>query len=231
MEEKYYHSSAAFLDMKKLIIICEGPTEQYFCKQILEPHFNNLGIQIEFPLITHSNGGIVKWVHLMPQIVTNFTVDPTCFVTTFIDFYGMEAHHDFPDWGTALLEHNKAMKMNILELGMKNALPVNIRANFIPFIQLHEFEALVFSNYKALEDFYEPREADLPALKAICDANPNPETINNSILTAPSKRLQNHIPRYDKKSHGIPICEAIGLATIRNVCSGFNQWVINLEGI
>jgi hypothetical protein len=217
--------------MKKLIIICEGPTEQYFCKQILENHFKMIGIEIEFPLITHSNGGIVKWIHLMPQITTTFAADPNCFVTTFIDFYGMEAHHNFPEWASALLEPNKANKMNILENGMKNALPINLQTTFIPYIQLHEFEAIVFSDYLAFENFYEANEADFPQLKIICDSNPNPETINNSIITAPSKRLQNHIPRYDKKSHGIPICEFIGLATIRNKCTGFNNWITRLEAI
>ena len=217
--------------MKKLIIICEGPTEQYFCKQLLENHFRAIGIEIEFPLITHSNGGIVKWIHLMSQIVTNFIADPNCFVTTFIDFYGMEAHHDFPEWASALLEPDKPNKMRILERGMKNALPANAQANFIPYIQLHEFEALVFSNYLAFEAFYEANEANFPQLKIICDSNPNPETINNSITTAPSKRLQNCIPRYDKKSHGIPICESIGLGNIRNKCVGFNNWIIRLEAI
>lgn len=217
--------------MKKLIIICEGPTEQYFCKQILEDHFKNFEIEIEFPLITHSNGGIVKWMYLKLQILNHFLADSTCYVTTFIDFYGMEAHHSFPEWNSAILEADKAKKMSILESGMNNDLPLNNQSKFIPYIQLHEFEALVFSEYLAFERFYEENEANFHELKVICDSYNNPEDINNSIATAPSKRLQFCISRYDKKSHGVSICESIGLVNIRNKCPGFNEWISQLEKI
>lgn len=217
--------------MKKLIIICEGQTEQSFCKKILKDHLAQFDIEIEFPLISHSDGGIVKWVHLKAQIESTLTINPEYYVTTFIDYYGMEYHHDFPNWDITLTQPVKSDRMDTLEDGMLNDLTVGMRPQFVPFVQLHEFEALVFSDYDKFEDYYEPREANFAALRSICVANPNPETINNSPLTAPSKRLAANIRRYDKIDHGVEICELIGLNVMRSKSVRFDKWIDNLENI
>lgn len=47
--------------MKRLIIICEGATEQAFCNDVLRDYFLTKDILIEAPTIKHSNGGIVAW--------------------------------------------------------------------------------------------------------------------------------------------------------------------------
>lgn len=214
--------------MKKLIIICEGPTEKFFCKHLLEEHFKSLGIELEYPLISHSNGGIVKWKYLKPQI-ENSLIDESCYVTTFIDYYGIESHHAFPEWDTAHEESDKSRRMNILQEGMHADLSEEIKGRFIPYIQLHEFEALVFSNYAAFEDYYEEREANFVKLAEVCMQNPNPETINDSPMTAPSKRLITHIKRYNKIAHGVDLCKSIGLKTIREKCPRFNEWITKLE--
>lgn len=215
--------------MKKLIFICEGDTEQYFCKEILESHFLAKGIQIQYPLIIHSNGGIVKWEHIKTQINNHFATDNDVFITTFIDYYGMYDHHNFPDWAVAEAEPNKSSRMNILETGMKN--DVNPAIKFIPYVQLHEFEGLVFSDHAAFVNYYDPADADYTALQTICTNYPNPEDINNSKATAPSKRLLNHIPRYLKKIDGIDLLKQIGLQGVRNKCPRFNDWITALEAI
>lgn len=217
--------------MKKLIIICEGITEELFGKKILKEHFKYLNIEAEFPLISHSSGGIVKWTHLQSQIENTLAIDPYCFTTTFIDYYGIATHHKFPKWEISLSEIDKSRKMSILENGMLENIPADLQNRFIPYIQLHEFEALVFSEYASFENYYEASEANFVNLKIICNSNPNPETINNSRLTAPSKRLEDNIRRYDKKTHGIDICEMIGLPKIRAKCPRFNEWITKLENI
>jgi hypothetical protein len=143
----------------------------------------------------------------------------------------MEYHHDFPDWNITLTQPVKSDRMDTLEDGMLNDLTASMKPQFIPFVQLHEFEALVFSDYDKFEDYYEPREANFVALSAICNANPNPETINDSPLTAPSKRLSTNIRRYDKIDHGVDICELIGLVTMRTKSPRFNKWIDDLEHI
>ena len=55
---------------KKLVIICEGKTEQFFCEKILRPHFAGLDIEMNHQIIAHSNGGLVKWEFLKKTGVT-----------------------------------------------------------------------------------------------------------------------------------------------------------------
>jgi hypothetical protein len=216
---------------KKVIFICEGQTELFFCEKLLKTHFSDFDIEIEYHIISHSNGGIVKWKHLKKQIEDTLSIEGEAFVTTFIDYYGMEYHHDFPEWDTSLAEANKVNRMVILENAMLEDINPSFKSRFIPYIQLHEFEAYVFSDYNAFVNYYMPREANFTALQAICNDYPNPEEINDDILTAPSKRLDNNIYRYDKISQGVEICELIKLQGIRSKCPRFNNWIDKIENI
>jgi hypothetical protein len=58
-----------------------------------------------------------------------------------------------------------------------------------------------------------------------------PEHVNNSRLTAPSKRLIARWPRYEyaKPQFGVLIALEIGLPRIRQQCQRFDQWVSTLE--
>lgn len=215
--------------MKKLIIICEGQTEQEFCDKILKDHFSAINIDIDYPIILHSGGGIVKWPHLKHQIELHHTSDHHAFITTFIDYYGIEAHHNFPNWVLADSEAHKPRRMEILEAAMKDSLGATAQAKFIPNIQLHEFEALILSDFTAFSAYYAPSEFDAVALNALC-LNP-PETINNGRTTAPSKRLEMHIPIYDKVTDGPELAQIIGLNSIRTKCPRFNDWMTRLERI
>jgi hypothetical protein len=217
--------------MKKIIIVCEGQTEQKFCKSILQSYFLSKGIAIEFPLIQHSAGGIVKWEYLKIQIENHLMHNEEDFVTTFVDFYGIETHHEFLNWENMLIEADKNTKMDILESGMKNDIDGVLQARFLPYIQLHEFEGLVFSKFDAFLNYYEATEANFTALEQICNDNPNPEMINDSPTTAPSKRLMQYIPRYNKTTDGIELLKSTGLATVRNKCPRFDSWMNKLEAI
>ena len=147
--------------MKKLIIICEGKTELLFCSTILELYFRQINIQIEYPLISHSNGGIVKWVHLKPQIETNLLIDSTCFVTTFIDFYAIYEHHDFPDWRQSLAEPSKSIKMIVLENGMRNSIAPNLQPVLFPTYNYMNLRHLFFQTTRLLKNIMSPEKQTL----------------------------------------------------------------------
>lgn len=53
--------------MKRVIVICEGQTEQEFCNTILNPYFSAMGVFLNAPIIKHSHGGIVPWQQLSKQ--------------------------------------------------------------------------------------------------------------------------------------------------------------------
>ncbi|OMP79153.1 DUF4276 family protein [[Flexibacter] sp. ATCC 35208] len=216
--------------MKKLIIICEGQTEQMFCEYILKPYLFYKNIEVENPLIIHTGGGIVPWRILKLQIENHYISDNNAFITTFIDYYGLpQGDHNYPDWVLAHYEANKSDTMAILEAGMKNSFTQSIATQFIPYIQLHEFEALVLSDINAFNSYYEPREYNSIDLATLCALDP--ESVNDGVLTAPSKRLKKIIRGYDKVNDGYELAKLAGLTIIRNRCPRFNNWLNQLENL
>ncbi len=68
-------------------------------------------------------------------------------------------------------------------------------------------------------------------LRGIREKFQTPEDINDNSLTAPSKRIRQLIPRYNKKVHGPLIAAAAGLDAIRTECPLFDRWVMRLESL
>ena len=82
--------------MKRIIIICEGQTEQEFIKATMQHYFASKGIYLQTPLIKASRGGIVNWNKLKQEVETHLKTDKTAIVTTLIDYYGLYTKHSFP---------------------------------------------------------------------------------------------------------------------------------------
>ncbi len=216
--------------MRRIIIICEGQTEKEFCIKTLSPYFANKGIFIQSPLIKKSMGGIVKWSELKKQILLHLRSDVTAYVTTFIDYYGVYSKYNFPNWNAAEAEPNKARRMEILEAGMSNGIEDALKYRFIPYMQLHEFEGLLFNNIDVFfEQIPEDELVGVDELVTTFRHFDNPEMINNSRETSPSKRLQRIIRGYDKVVYGNIIAEAIGLEKIRLKSPRFNEWLEKME--
>jgi hypothetical protein len=218
--------------MKRIIIVNEGQTEQEFCKDLLVPHFLNKNTIIYHPTIKKTGGGIVAWETLKQQIETHLKQDQTAFVTTLIDYYGINGKLKFPKWEEAKTIVDKNERMIFLEDAMKSLIDSKLSHRFIPYIQLHEFEGLLFNNIDvfasqiALNEFRDYNEL----AQTIID-NPNPELINDGRTTAPSKRLERLIIGYNKPVYGSILAEAIGLSRIRGKCPRFNSWITSLEGL
>ena len=101
-----------------------------------------------------------------------------------------------------------------------------------PYVQMHEFEALLFSDISKFERLGDSwNNESQTRLQRICDdfKSKTPEDINNSAQTAPSKRLHAIFPGYSKIDDGPLIAEDIGLDTIRSKCPLFDQWIGELE--
>lgn len=216
--------------MTRVIIICEGETEKEFCSVILSPYFANLGIYIQSPLIKKSMGGIVKWPELKKQILLHLKNDPTAYVTTLIDYYGVYSKYNFPKWNEAEAQSNKNKRMEILEEGMKLDIDDGYRFRYIPYIQLHEFEGLLFNEIAVFyEQIPKAELVGIAELQSTFSEYSNPEMINNNRETSPSHRLKRIIKGYNKIVYGNIIAESIGLDRIRNKSPRFNEWLIKLE--
>ncbi len=217
--------------MKRILIICEGPTEVEFCKDVLVPHFLARNIHIQTPLIKKSGGGIVHWGTLHKQIQTHLQQDASCRVTTLIDYYGIHEKHQFPNWKLAHTKVDKNERMCLLEQGMKLTFEDTHRHRFVPYIQLHEFEGLLFNTIDVFVQLLTAEEfLDKPALVQTLENYPNPELINDTPENAPSYRLERYIKGYKKIVYGAILAQTIGLNRIRSKSPRFNQWITTLEG-
>ena len=218
--------------MIRTIIICEGETEQEFCKTVLYPHFLNIAIHIQAPLIKKSMGGIVNWFELKKQINMHLKSDKSAYVTLLIDYYGIQEKHEFPNWEEAEKEPNKNRRMSLLENAMVEEIDSTIRNRFIPYIQLHEFEGLLFIDKQI---FYDQIPTDeligITELNNVFANFNNPEMINNNRTNSPSHRLAKIINGYNKIVYGNILAEAIGLSKIRNKCPRFNDRISSLENL
>lgn len=214
--------------MKRIIVICEGETEKEFCKNVLAPHLIHHKIIIQPPLIKRSMGGIVRWPVLKKEIETHLQ-EPNVIVSTLIDYYGLYQKYSFPKWAEGEKIHNKNTRMDFLENAMRDDIANAIRHRFIPYLQLHEFEGLLFND---IQIFYDqvPRDelVGIDELKKTFTDYDNPEMINNNRETSPSYRLKRIIKGYNKPLYGHYFAEAIGIDRIRAKSPRFNQWLKNI---
>lgn len=216
--------------MIRVIIICEGETEKEFCNTILSPHFSKKEIFVQSPLIKKSMGGIVKWAELKKQITLHLRNDPKAVVTTFIDYYGLYSKYNFPLWEDAKRQTNKSKRMEILERGMLDSIDDAVRFRFIPYLQLHEFEGLLFNEIDIFHEHIPKKElVGINELTQTFKQFNNPEMINNNRESSPSHRLKRIILGYNKVVYGNILAEAIGLEKIRAKSPRFNEWIKKLE--
>ncbi len=208
--------------MVSLTVLCEGATEQKFIATTLAPHLKMRDVFAK-PI---NLGGTPTLAALHKQIDSALRSRRSHeYVTTMLDLYrlGNLPGNDRRS-GESMRERISRIEHSLLE-----AFP---NPNFIPYIQLHEFESLVLVDVDKIPMAFPDGEADnkITSLKkSIGDTEP--ELVNEQPDSAPSKRIIGAIPAYRsvKASVGAEIVEAIGLPRLREACPNFNAWVTRLE--
>jgi hypothetical protein len=225
--------------MPRLYLFAEGQTEQTFADTVLKPHLARLGVYMHNPvLIAHARrkgrvhrGGGWKYQPMKNDIVRFLKQESgrDVFFTTMIDLYGLYA--GFPGVDEAeKLQHDPHGRVKALEASWAADIG---DPRFIPFIQLHEYEAYLFVDVAKLGLFYPDADAGIGRLKDQADAAAGPELIDDGEETAPSKRIIREFPAYEgaKPTVGPQMGETIGLAAIRAKCPHFREWLGRLEGL
>jgi hypothetical protein len=149
------------------------------------------------------------------------------FFTTMIDLYGIHTH--FPGLDEAeKLRHLPDKRVEFLEQAFSTDIG---DPRFIPYIQLHEYEAYLFSKPSLFGFFYDHHKREIAALQAVADAYTSPEAIDDGQQSAPSKRIIAQLSDYEdaKPVVGPQLAELIGLNVIRAKCPHFNTWLSHLE--
>lgn len=210
--------------MKTVIIICEGPTEEVFCSNLLSQYLQN-SCRIEIRLL----GGNCNWQRIKDMVEKALKQQKNALVTTFFDYYGVKTKK-FPNWEetVGINKANVRERIEILESGMLEEIDSNLRYRFIPYVQLHEFEALLFNNIEVFDEMFEFEQYDRAELLNIFNEFPDPEMIDQGTETSPSHRLIKIIPAYRKVIQGNAIAEKIGIEQIRQKNKHFNDWIKQL---
>lgn len=175
---------------KILNIIVEGPTETEFVTQCLRPYFFSQGVFDIRPIGIETSpgfkGGDVRYARYKSHVQKILRGKEDLLVTSLIDYYRLR--NDFPKFQEAQrIQNNIIQKVTFLEQACFEDINDD---RFIPYIQLHEFEGLLFTKmdgFNALPDLTQQGKKILE--KTIQDF-PNPELINEGANTAPSKRLK-----------------------------------------
>ncbi len=93
---------------------------------------------------------------------------------------------------------------------------------------MHEFEAFVFADVDRAVRAW-GLEALGPKLREVRGAFPSPEHINDSPITAPSKRIEAVVDGYEKPLMGALAVLEIGIDRLRLECASFAAWLLELE--
>ncbi len=209
--------------MKRVYIVVEGQTEQKFVKEVLSPYLlQESGIMQVTPLLIKTSktgkGGFVNYEHLKNTVLPMLRQKSDIIVTTMVDYFRIP--NNLPEYDQCQDLEPKEARVNALE----QAINEDIKdARFFSYIQLHEFEALLFSHARGFESYYDDEE--LCALQALVNKYPNPEDMNTSAQGAPSKRILAIRLNYDKDVEGILIAIEVGIKDMMTKCPRFKAWV------
>ncbi len=201
--------------MIRLAISVEGETEEEFVKEVIAERLRIYGVE-PYPILLGGDVTLDRLASDMAELYWSFD-----FVTSLVDFYG------FRGKGSDTVEE--------LERRIHTTVVAKINRSFdesriFPYVQLHEFEGLLFSDVNAFT-WLGVSDEILDALRNIRSRFITPEDINNSVDTAPSKRLESLMPRYHKRVDGPVVALEIGLDRIRAECPRFDKWVAHLESL
>jgi hypothetical protein len=219
--------------MIRLNITAEGFSEERFVTDILRPHLLNFNIYAEVRKVLtnrklRKRGGIVGYQKFKNDVTQWFKECPDVYHTTFIDLYGLST--DFP--GHTTTKHLQPYdRVKAIEKMLYADLAFH---KFIPYIQLHEYEALMYADTDVMHEWLSLyNKLPVNCFTEIRDSmlDSNPELINESPETAPSKRILKLCDTYDKVDDGILILKEIGLNKLRSECKHFNDWLTTLEGL
>jgi hypothetical protein len=223
--------------MARLYLFAEGTTELTFADTVLKPHLADMQVYLQPPvLVAHAKkkgkihrGGGRRYVPMKNDILRFLSQEKggDVFFTTMIDLYAI--HTGFPGLDEAeKLRHMPEKRVELLEQSFATDIG-DLR--FLPYIQLHEYEAYLFSDPTWLAFFYDHHEKQIEALKAIAAGYATPELIDDGQHSAPSKRIIAELPDYEdaKSVVGPQVAELIGLDAIRGKCPHFAAWLSRLE--
>lgn len=213
--------------------VVEGQTEETFFRTVLRPHLAAHNVWVYASQVTTSRdrgtrlrGGMTAYGRVKTDLSNWMRQDKRAEArfTTMFDFYRLP--QDFPGWLQSANFSDPRARVRVIEESF--AQDVN-DLRFIPYIQMHEFEALLFTDVTQLQIMYPSDKKAIAALAQVGHAYDSPEDID--LRHPPSKRILEHLGTYNKPAAGPIVTEIIGLDRIRRACAHFGEWLSKLESL
>ena len=161
--------------------------------------------------------------------------DREAFGTTFVDYYALPAD-GVRGWPgrSGCAGVNVSEKAAHIQYSLSQDFETRhgpeLATRFIPFVTMYEFEGLLFSDPALMaRSMGESGKAD--RFTEIRNSFETPEHINDSPDTAPSRRINNLVPGYNKVARGNRAAKEVTLERMRQECPVFAAWVTRMEDL
>ena len=223
-----------------LFIYVEGQEEELFVNRVLRGHLSSFGVVVQKPVLAATSfrigddddadvtvGGVTNYDSIREDVLNQFATGDIAaadVLTTLVDLYALPT--SFPGSREANAQHlNGGNKASHIELKWKADIG---HANFFPYIQVHEFEALILTRPSVLEAYYPEHAAGIAQLRTECAGFITPEAINDVKATSPSHRILARVPTY-QKIDGFRHLQDIGVPELKVHCPRFKAWIERCE--
>jgi len=221
--------------VSRVYVVVEGSTEESFVKNVLAEVLWPSQVYLT-PIIVGApghKGGRTNYARVKKDVVVLLKQHPTAYCSTMLDFFGLG--RGFPG---APLSPNLPNLQKVIHIeravreDLVAQLPDHLRPGirFLPYLQLHEYEGLLFSDPQAFASgIGQPHLAS--QFESIRSGFATPEDINDDPHAAPSNRVLSAYPAYHKVLDGTLAAQAVGIEKMRQECPHFREWVERLEAL
>lgn len=221
--------------MRRINILVEGVSEQEFVRRILAPWFLKEQILVlGIPLRKGGGGkGFSNFEHFKNNVKPLLHEKDEPIISTFVDLYRFPVQSGDPTEEQALKACSALPTAEAKIEGFEQLLTdavekIKPTANFVPYVQMHEFEALIFSNAAVLDIEDERIAQKMMEVSAAIE----PEEINTTENGHPAKRLElifeQYKRKYNKGADAVDYLELIGIEVIMEKCPRFRNWLERL---
>jgi len=232
--------------IREVIALVEGETEMEFINHVISVHLQSHNLSIR-PVLSGNprrtqHGGVRNWANTAKDIQRYLKAGKI--LTTLFDFYALAK-----DWPSRLEAGNKPWDQRgiTVEQAVQSAITKLMDSSynpacFVPCIQVHEFESLLFVNpaatalslatvckTDATNSWASKIERELTQI--LTEHNQKAESVNDSPETAPSKRLKKIVNGYDKRAWGYQVVKDVTITELRSGCHWLHNWLSQLEAL
>ena len=216
----------------EVYLVVEGATEQFFVERVLAPYCAMHGIYLHPTQVPKKGekGGDVRFARVKTCVGNFLKQRGDTRVGTFFDYYGLK---DWPSLdevrsaqGLSTADIAKRLNDSAMSELSREFPALDVANRFVPFIAVHEFEALLFSDASLLASSL---EIDVSDINETLRKYGSPEAINTHPDKIPSRQIEKWVDgHYIKTVQGVAIADKIGIDKMRIACPNFNNWLNSL---